>query len=193
RVADINPGAGGSFTYFLTNVDGTLFFTAFDGTSGGLWKSDGTAAGTVLIANVNANGGYFAADGPLTGFNGAGFFWSSSGGDMETWTSDGTAAGTFQLAQINPHLGPPLASIQTPYQSAFVVVGGQVFFPAFDGTQVGIWATDGTVAGTRRLMSLPTFANFDGKFNTADPSFDVQQFVPVNGTIFLRGPQLPSF
>src|SRR5262249_16648952 len=65
--------------------------------------------------------------------------------------------------------------------------------PAFDGTQVGIWATDGTVAGTRRLMSLPTFANFDGKFNTADPSFDVQQFVPVNGTIFLRGPQLPSF
>ena len=38
----------------LTNVNGTLFFTANDGTHGyELWKSDGTAAGTVLVKDIN--------------------------------------------------------------------------------------------------------------------------------------------
>ena len=37
----------------LTNVNGTLFFTANDGTHGHeLWKSDGTAAGTVLVKDI---------------------------------------------------------------------------------------------------------------------------------------------
>src|SRR5262249_36847394 len=41
-----NPGS-------LTNVNGTLFFTAADGTNGDeLWKSDGTAAGTVLVKDI---------------------------------------------------------------------------------------------------------------------------------------------
>ena len=38
----------------LTNVNGTLFFTADDGTNGReLWKSDGTAAGTVLVKDIS--------------------------------------------------------------------------------------------------------------------------------------------
>ncbi len=33
-VKDIYPGSGGSYPYYLTAVDGTLFFRADDGTSG---------------------------------------------------------------------------------------------------------------------------------------------------------------
>jgi ELWxxDGT repeat protein len=46
-VKRINP-RGCSNPVYLTNVDGTLFFTADDEVHGrGLWKSDGTEAGTV--------------------------------------------------------------------------------------------------------------------------------------------------
>ena len=51
---DINPGSTGSDPKFLTNVNGTLYFSADDGTNGGeLWKSDGTAAGTAMVTDVN--------------------------------------------------------------------------------------------------------------------------------------------
>ncbi|NES70226.1 MAG: hypothetical protein F6K24_35925, partial [Okeania sp. SIO2D1] len=37
----------------LTNIDGTLYFRAFDGTNGTeLWKSDGTPDGTVLVKDI---------------------------------------------------------------------------------------------------------------------------------------------
>src|SRR5439155_5431040 len=53
-VKDINPGPGDSSPDGLTNVNGTLFFAAFDPTTGReLWKSDGTAAGTVLVGDIN--------------------------------------------------------------------------------------------------------------------------------------------
>ena len=58
RVADIGPGSVGSFLTGLTNVGGTLYFRAFDGTSGDeLWKSDGTEAGTVRVADIRPGAG----------------------------------------------------------------------------------------------------------------------------------------
>ena len=53
-VRDINPGALDSAPLSPTNVNGTLFFRATDGVTGAeLWKSDGTAAGTVLVRDIN--------------------------------------------------------------------------------------------------------------------------------------------
>ena len=49
-VKDIDPGSDGSFPSELANVNGTLYFNADDGADGvELWKSDGTAAGTVMV------------------------------------------------------------------------------------------------------------------------------------------------
>ena len=43
----------GSIPSDLTNVNGTLYFTADDGTHGEeLWKTDGTAAGTVMVKDI---------------------------------------------------------------------------------------------------------------------------------------------
>ena len=59
---------------FLTNVNGTLFFEAGDGTHGfELWKSDGTAAGTVMVKDINPGAGDSSAI-ILTNVNGTLFF-----------------------------------------------------------------------------------------------------------------------
>lgn len=52
-VKNINSGSADAAIREITNVDGTLFFSANDSVNGSeLWKSDGTAAGTVLVANI---------------------------------------------------------------------------------------------------------------------------------------------
>src|SRR5437667_10551285 len=93
-VKDINPG-GSSFPGALTNVNGTLFFSAGDGTNGiELWKSDGTAAGTVLVKDINPGAGS-SLPSNLTNVNGTLFFTSEERSDgIEVWTGGGPAAGT---------------------------------------------------------------------------------------------------
>ncbi len=52
-VRDINP-SGSSEPEELTRIGSTLYFTADDGISGEeLWKSDGTAGGTVLVKDIH--------------------------------------------------------------------------------------------------------------------------------------------
>src|SRR5262249_13602088 len=52
-VKDIRPGIAGSAITGITNVGGTLFFSANDGTHGTeLWKSDGTALGTSIVKDI---------------------------------------------------------------------------------------------------------------------------------------------
>ncbi len=56
-VKDINPAWIDSLPFSLTEVNGTLFFTADDGMNGSeLWKSDGTEAGTVMVKDINPAG-----------------------------------------------------------------------------------------------------------------------------------------
>ncbi len=60
-VKDIRPGSSSSSPFSLTAVGNTLFFNANDGVNGPeLWKSDGTAAGTVLVKDIRT--GSFGSD-----------------------------------------------------------------------------------------------------------------------------------
>ena len=86
---DIRPGASSSYPENLTDVNGTLFFQANDGTTGvELWKSDGTSAGTVLVKDIypgtgGSNPSY------LTYINGTLFFNAAdSTYGYELWKSD---------------------------------------------------------------------------------------------------------
>ena len=94
-VTDINPGPGALYLGHLTNVGGTLFFAANDGSNGEeLWKSDGTSTGTTLVKDINSgsSGSYPQF---LTNVNGTLFFDASDGTGnhgYELWRSDGTLA-----------------------------------------------------------------------------------------------------
>ena len=76
EVFDIFPGSSSSSPSNLIAFNGNLFFSANDGTSGReLWKSDGTEAGTTLVADIRPGSGYFGSNpSNLTDVNGTLFF-----------------------------------------------------------------------------------------------------------------------
>jgi ELWxxDGT repeat protein len=106
-VRDIAPGSvsGLGFESNLTNVSGTLFFMANDGSHGfELWKSNGTCSGTTLVSNINP-GSYGAVryfGGFLTNMSGTLFFSANDGSHgYQLWKSDGTSSGTVMLSDVN--------------------------------------------------------------------------------------------
>jgi ELWxxDGT repeat protein len=157
------PGGDTSLPFNLTNVNGTLFFKADDGTHGReLWKSDGTTAGTVLVKDINP-GGADSYPSDLTNVNGTLFFTADdSTHGRELWKSDGTTAGTVLVKAIRPGVSSSPSDLTN--------VNGTLFFTADDGTHGReLWKSDGTTAGTVLVSSL-----------AMSPS----DLTNVNGTLF---------
>jgi ELWxxDGT repeat protein len=135
----------------LTDANGTLFFIVDTGSSGTatghyeLWSSDGTAAGTTEVTSLNGplaesaalkNELVFAQPGP-------------AGSAAESlWVSDGTSSGTVQL-----HDFPPSASSSLGFVNWLTSSGGALYFVGSSGSDLQLWRTDGTVAGTLPLTT----------------------------------------
>jgi ELWxxDGT repeat protein len=86
----------------LTNVSGTLFFSVDDGVFGrGLWKSDGSEGGTVLVKDIFPGGSSLPE--ALTNVSGTLLFTADDGVHArELWKSDGTGVGTVLVKDIEP-------------------------------------------------------------------------------------------
>lgn len=172
-VKDIQSGsASGAVSGSRTAVaiGSTLFFVANDGVNGAeLWKSDGTAAGTVLVADVNA-GASSSSPQQLTNVDGTLFFTADNGiNGRELWKSDGTAAGTVLVKDIS------IASAASSDPTELVNVAGVLFFTATDGTQGReLWKSDGTASGTVLVKDIRS-----GSLDSA-PQF----LTNVNGRLF---------
>jgi ELWxxDGT repeat protein len=127
-----------------------------------LWSTDGTAAGTELLADL---GGDLSRLAPLG--SGAGFIRSIN----DLWATDGTVDGTRRLDELR--LAPsPTASWS--FREVFVL-GSRWVIEATSGFDRVLWATDGTVAGTVELVrDRPVLdgAVLDGRlvFSTVDPA-----------------------
>lgn len=141
---------------------GELLVALDDGVRGTeLWRTDGTAAGTVLVREL--------VPGPLgasftTGSGGSAgcMFVADRGFGQEMWASDGTAAGTRQLFSA---AGIRAVALRAPEPGARI---GDHFL--FDDGWGMAFLSDGTASGTRPLLSgspLGTFA-FGGAFYTHD-------------------------
>ncbi len=139
----MQTGYGDSAAGSFMTTTMALFFIANDGTHGReLFRSDGTAAGTSLVADLAP--GASDSDVVLLGSLGNTVIFSHDDGEhgVEPWVSDGTAAGTRMLADINPgsrgsNPGPP------------VTAGGHIYFAASDDLHGReLWRSDGTTAGT---------------------------------------------
>jgi ELWxxDGT repeat protein len=149
-VKDINPGSVSSNPSYLANVNGTLFFSANDGTHGvELWKSDGTTAGTVLVKDIDP-GSAGSAPSWLTSANGSLYFAANDGSHgTELWKSDGTTAGTVLVADLNPG--------SAGSNPAWLTVSGtNLFFAADDGVHgVQPWVLSLTSGATAAVGADP--------------------------------------
>src|SRR5581483_9733466 len=118
----------------LTPAGPKLFFLAQDAQHGyELWKSDGTAAGTVLVKDINPGpmasvrtpANYSRAY--LTNINGVVYFAATDGvHGTELWKSNGTEAGTVMVKEIMP-----TASESNPQD--LVNFNGTLYLTATDG------------------------------------------------------------
>jgi ELWxxDGT repeat protein len=134
----------------LINVNGTLFFFADDRIDANnpnhgneLWKSDGTAGGTVLVKDINPTGNSGGSFENMVAVGGLLYFTANDGTHgVELWKSDGTANGTVMVKDIST------SGSSNPYN--LVNVGGTLFFGANDSGN-GLWKSDGTEAGTIKV------------------------------------------
>jgi ELWxxDGT repeat protein len=106
----------------------------------GVWRTDGTAAGTIELKELPETS--FFGPRELTLVGGRLFFASVN----QLWTSDGTPEGTTLIKEFRftpPHL--------------FTALGSKVLFlapAAAPATGEELWVTDGTAAGTQALTSF---------------------------------------
>lgn len=123
----------------LTNINGTLFFSAGDSIHGvELWKSDGTTEGTLLVKDINTSAFSNPSPRKLTNYNNTLFFQANRG----LWKSDGSNVGTTQVKEF--------LSIGDLTQS-----NGLLFFrnsDSINGTE--LWKSDGTSNGTKLVKDI---------------------------------------
>jgi ELWxxDGT repeat protein len=105
-VKDINTASIGASSNpsGLIALAGHVYFSADNGVNGReLWKSDGTAAGTVLVKNIRP--GKASSMSTLTASvlgNSLCFQANNGTSGSELWKSNGTAAGTVIVKNIRP-------------------------------------------------------------------------------------------
>lgn len=156
-VKDIVPGPESSYPRTLTTHDGSLFFLASHPSAAGsdisIFRSDGSDAGTAPIFDVPQSGQRFE----LTSFGGHLYF--AADGVPGLWRSDGAAE------RIEPLPIDQVENIRavTPLRNLLIFSGAG----AIGG---GVWATDGTVAGTRFVRDI-TPARLPGVDFSSNASF----------------------
>lgn len=189
-VKDINTGGvqsgAGSGPQGFTLYKGELYFTANNGVRANgyeLWKTDGTAAGTVMVKDVNIYGG-FGFPSNFIVFNDTLYFSADDGRNgAELWKSDGTAEGTTLLKDINT---TGMNASSTPRD--FVIFNGALYFeadslrtsPAPSG-QAELWRTDGTSDGTVLVKTISS--SVDGH------ETDLHNFTVFNGELYFSASQ----
>lgn len=169
RVVDLVPGGGTpfveSFDPSFTAMNGLLYFAADTGgeVGGELWRSDGTPAGTVPVADIfpgsESSDPQFLTPMTVSGAEAGTYLYFSAtnatSSGVELWRSDGLPGGsTIQLDEINSG-----GNSSNPRQ--LTVVGTLLFFTADDGNGEELHVSNGRTgaANTARVSDIVAGAN----------------------------------
>ena len=177
-VVDLDPGTNVNFGTAapnssdpsqLTRVGNVIYFSANDGVHGNeLWKTDGTAKGTVLVDDLHSNPSNLTAIGNTLYF---------------TATDGGYTASVYKAAPDGVTLlkSTPASGVFPPYAVPNVTaVGNTLYFSFYDSTHGDeLWKSDGSRAGTVLVKDV-----FPGSAPFGPNSSMPQGLTAVNGLLY---------
>ncbi len=169
-VLDIIPGAAGVGPTAITPFGARLLISA---SSGDLWITDGTPAGTTQIAAALYGAQFFVVGSTV-------LFEGGPSNDRELWRTDGTASGTYRVHDFAPGGSGRPRVLGTHLGKAYLAATDS----ALDSE---LWVTDGTSAGTTRVTNLvPRLAGGPAAFVSlgANSGFLVAFVVGTRYTIY---------
>jgi ELWxxDGT repeat protein len=140
-----NDVLGGTIEHTMSAGDRGVFFVVASLAGRSVWRTDGTAAGTVRLLASGYSDGLTAAGNRV-------YFLAAANNREELWVSDGTPAGTRTVTR---------GQIQSFHPNSFrpapvFAFGNRIYFAADDGVHSWeVWRSDGTAAGTRRVTDFP--------------------------------------
>ncbi|HVX27332.1 MAG TPA: hypothetical protein VHB70_13370 [Parafilimonas sp.] len=133
--------------------NGLVFYAKInDSSKTELWRSDGSEAGTFILATFN-----MFQDNIITCGNTAYFSAEDEGLNVELWNSDGTVAGTKMVKDI-------YSGVNGSWPYSLHSFKGDVYFGAQDSLGTALWKSNGTNAGTIKLASIQPY-NSIGPFD----------------------------
>ena len=176
---------GDAYPEEFVQVGDTVYFSAEkEGFGRELWATDGTAAGTRQVRDINP-GESGSTPNNLTALNGKVIFSADDGTHgRELWMSDGTEAGTVLVKDIN--LGNGYSGYNDSSPANLVRVNDKIYFSAdddFHGRE--LWMSDGTEAGTLLLKDISPGVFENGYYGTSTPYTSApSSLTAVDGKLF---------
>lgn len=143
--------------HWMIEYQNNLYFGMWDGTSGGLHKTDGTVEGTELIENLSTSG----VPSSFEIVNGAMYFVAHN----ELWKSNGTADGTTLVKEFD------FADQSYAWAGWLTNLNGTLMLSAYDFANGGheLWKSDGTQDGTILVKDIRPVEWSAGLPNSSEP------------------------
>ncbi len=180
-VVDLNPGTNSGSASNLMKLGSTMIFSASDGSTGTeLWKTDGTAAGTVLIKDIRPG----TSSSSISNMRLMGSFVyftandGTNGGAL--WRTDGTTAGTTMVKDLNA------STSSSSNITELTVIGNKLYFRGDDGVNgTEPWISDGSPSGTVMLKNIAPGSGSSSGFNCLSCA-GTYEFVEFGGFVYFN-------
>jgi ELWxxDGT repeat protein len=148
-----------------------------------LWETNGTAVGTIELAGIAGTSATGLGPVDLAPYNADEVLFGGAGanGLYGLWETNGTAAGTHELTGIagEATTGSGL------YPSDLTSYNGEILFSGYDASgDIGLWVTDGTVAGTHEMAVAGALTTSQGLLLAGLNPSDLTVY---NGYVFFAG------